>query len=61
MYILQINFLKKYNNCFFLIFNRVAVIGKKFEGIADQEEKWYGTKYKLEKIEKNILDVSKIY
>lgn len=35
---------------------RVAVIGKKFENIADQEEKWYGTKYKLEKIPKNIID-----
>ena len=40
------------------MFYRVAVIGKKFESIADEEEKWYGTKYKLEKIEKNIIEVS---
>lgn len=28
----------------------IAVIGKKFESVADSKETWYGTAYKLEKI-----------
>ncbi|XP_039282845.1 insulin-degrading enzyme isoform X2 [Nilaparvata lugens] len=35
---------------------RVAVIGKKFESIADQTEKWYGTKYKHERIPDSLLE-----
>ncbi|KAG8226944.1 hypothetical protein J437_LFUL004662 [Ladona fulva] len=35
---------------------RVAVIGKKFEAIADQEEPWYGTKYKLETIPEETIE-----
>jgi len=26
---------------------RVAVVGKKFNGIADSKERWYGTQYKM--------------
>lgn len=37
---------------------RVAVVGQKFEPIASEVEKWYGTKYKLEKIPESVLDVS---
>lgn len=35
---------------------RVAVVGQKFEPEATDVEKWYGTKYKLEKIPESILD-----
>ncbi|XP_033611295.1 insulin-degrading enzyme-like [Cryptotermes secundus] len=35
---------------------RVAVVGQKFEPIASEVEKWYGTKYKLEKIPESVLD-----
>lgn len=36
---------------------RVAVVGKKFEPIVDSVEKWYGTKYKLEKISDKTLNL----
>lgn len=36
---------------------RVAVIGKKFESETKEEEKWYGTKYKLEKIPADVIKV----
>lgn len=42
----------------FFFHSRVAVIGRKFEPIADQIEPWYGSKYKLEKIPESVLDVS---
>lgn len=29
---------------------RVGIVSKKFEAVADQTEKWYGTKYKIEEI-----------
>ncbi|XP_077297857.1 insulin-degrading enzyme-like isoform X2 [Arctopsyche grandis] len=35
---------------------RIAIIGKAFESTCDQSEKWYGTKYHLEKISKEKLD-----
>lgn len=35
---------------------RVAVIGKKFEPIADQSEEWYGTKYKRERIPDSLIE-----
>nr|CAD7441027.1 unnamed protein product [Timema bartmani] len=35
---------------------RVAVVGQKFEAIADSSEKWYGTRYKLENIPEDILE-----
>ncbi|KAJ9600258.1 hypothetical protein L9F63_009434, partial [Diploptera punctata] len=35
---------------------RVAVVGQKFEPTTTEEEKWYGTKYKLEKIPDTVLD-----
>jgi len=35
---------------------RIAVVGKKFESIADSAEKWYGTSYKLEKIPEEDLN-----
>ncbi|XP_077297862.1 insulin-degrading enzyme-like [Arctopsyche grandis] len=35
---------------------RMRIIGKVFESICDQTEKWYGTKYHLEKISKEKLD-----
>lgn len=34
---------------------RIAVIAQKFELEADQTEKWYGTKYKMEKIPEDTL------
>jgi hypothetical protein len=40
------------------LYFRVAVVGQKFESIAIEVEKWYGTKYKLEKIPESVLDVS---
>lgn len=36
---------------------RIAVIAKAFESVCDQSEKWYGTKYKLEKISKELIEV----
>lgn len=35
---------------------RVAVIGKKFEDIATESEKWYGTKYKLENLVEDVIE-----
>ncbi|KAG8188554.1 hypothetical protein JTE90_007162 [Oedothorax gibbosus] len=35
---------------------RIAVVGKKFEDICCETEKWYGTKYKLEPIEGELLE-----
>ena len=32
------------------------MVGKKFEPIADSTEKWYGTAYKLEKIDAQLLE-----
>ena len=34
----------------------MAVIGKKFEPIADSKEKWYGTQYKSEKIDAKDIE-----
>ncbi|XP_049939528.1 insulin-degrading enzyme [Schistocerca serialis cubense] len=34
---------------------RIAVVGRKFEELVDQTEKWYGTKYKLEEIPQETL------
>ncbi|XP_059471054.1 insulin-degrading enzyme isoform X2 [Neocloeon triangulifer] len=34
---------------------RVGIVSKKFDEIADQSEKWYGTKYKLESILPELL------
>lgn len=39
---------------------RVAVIGKKFENEATETEKWYGTKYKLEKLPEDLIKVSSV-
>ncbi|XP_076245093.1 insulin degrading metalloproteinase isoform X2 [Calliopsis andreniformis] len=36
---------------------RINVIGKLFEDIANETEKWYGTKYKKEKIPENIINM----
>lgn len=36
---------------------RIAVIGKVFEPVCDQSEKWYGTKYNLGKISKELIEV----
>lgn len=41
-----------------LCISRVAIIGQKFEPDADQEEPWYGSKYKLEKIPESVIEVS---
>ncbi|KAG1681085.1 Insulin-degrading enzyme [Nymphon striatum] len=38
----------------------VSVSGKKFESVADQSEKWYGTKYKVEEIKNELIDSWKI-
>lgn len=46
---------------FTLIIFRLAVIGQKFENIADQTEPWYDTKYKMEKIPEDILEVKHFY
>ncbi|XP_021926557.1 insulin-degrading enzyme isoform X2 [Zootermopsis nevadensis] len=35
---------------------RVAVVGQMFEPVSNEVEKWYGTKYKLEKIPESVLD-----
>lgn len=35
---------------------RVRIVGKTFESIADETEKWYGTKFKKEKIPPEIID-----
>lgn len=37
---------------------RIIVVGQKLEPIADSIEKWYGTKYHWDKLDKNILEVS---
>jgi hypothetical protein len=42
----------------FHLFFRVAVVGQKFESICNEMERWYGTKYRLEKIPDSVLDVS---
>jgi secreted Zn-dependent insulinase-like peptidase len=36
-------------NCY--LSRSIAVIGKKFEAVADSKETWYGTAYKMEKID----------
>ena len=33
----------------------MAVLGQKFESIADETETWYGSKYKLEKIPESTI------
>lgn len=38
-------------SCYF----RVGIVSKKFESVADQSEKWYGTKYKLEEISPELM------
>lgn len=38
---------------------RIAVIGKKFESVADSKEVWYGTSYKLEKIDSKDIEAWK--
>ncbi|KAF6207664.1 hypothetical protein GE061_016111 [Apolygus lucorum] len=35
---------------------RVSVVGKKFKALADKKEEWYGTEYKLEKIEPSVIE-----
>ncbi|XP_043685976.1 insulin-degrading enzyme isoform X1 [Vespula pensylvanica] len=35
---------------------RVQIVGKLFENIADETEKWYGTKFKKDKIQPEIID-----
>ena len=35
---------------------RIAVIGKKFEAVADSKETWYGTSYKMEKIDSKDIE-----
>lgn len=37
---------------------RIIVVGQKLEPIANSIEKWYGTKYHWEKLDKNVLEVS---
>ncbi len=37
---------------------RIVVVGQKVEPIADTIEKWYGTKYHWEKLDKNVLEVN---
>lgn len=37
---------------------RIIVVGQKLEQIANSIEKWYGTKYHWEKLDKNVLEVS---
>ena len=34
----------------------VVIIGKKFEGSTDCEEKWYGVKYKMTDIDQNLME-----
>jgi len=34
----------------------IAVIGKKFEVVADSKETWYGTSYKMEKIDSKDIE-----
>jgi hypothetical protein len=40
------------------LYFRVAVVGQKFEPVTNEVERWYGTKYKLEKIPESVLNVS---
>lgn len=35
---------------------RAAVVAKRFQPLADQRERWYGTQYKLEKIPQSVID-----
>ncbi|OAD60877.1 Insulin-degrading enzyme [Eufriesea mexicana] len=35
---------------------RIHVIGKSYENIADETEKWYGVKFKKEKISQNVIN-----
>ena len=44
--------------CNFSNYSRVAVVSKSFEDKADQIEKWYGTKYSVEQIPNELLEVS---
>lgn len=39
---------------------RMKIVGKVFESVCGQSEKWYGTKYHLEKISIEKLDVCEI-
>jgi ABC-type transport system involved in Fe-S cluster assembly fused permease/ATPase subunit len=48
----------EYLNTIFHLFFRVAVVGQKFESISNEVERWYGTKYRLEKLTNSVLDVS---
>ena len=34
---------------------RITIMSKKYQGQTDQVEKWYGTEYKIEKIEQDTL------
>ena len=36
---------------------RVAIVGKKFNGMTDSTEKWYGTHYKVEDIPQHKIDL----
>lgn len=36
---------------------RIHVVAKAYESIAIETEKWYGTKYKKEKVSKDIMDM----
>ena len=37
--------------------HRVLVVSKKFSGLTDKIEKWYGTQYSLEKIPESTIQV----
>lgn len=39
---------------------RIIVVGQKLEPIANSIEKWYGTKYHWEKLDKNTLEVNSL-
>ena len=34
----------------------ISIVGKKFEGMTDSEEKWFGVKYKITDIDHNLID-----
>lgn len=37
---------------------RIGVVSRKFADLADQKEKWFGTKYKLEDIADEAIQVN---
>jgi insulysin len=34
---------------------RIGIVSQKYESVADQTEKWYGTKYKIEEISTELM------